>query len=217
MDDDIPPGYTRISAVASFFSDYGDIDPDVLQNAADRGSRVHEIIEKLINNIPPDENDYIIKYKHGNRAGKLDNLTGYVDSWLKLRLLQKGKFHFQEKRFYDHEHKLTGKIDALYEVTDESVVNGKGLWVLDWKTSSKMEDHWKIQAGGYAHLLFKGVDKDDLPFAPYERLRDVVFVRLSKLGDFPECINYRCAEFVDCFLEALETYQNAKRTEVHDE
>ncbi len=45
MEEIIKPGYTRVTKPLQGFSKYDMIDPDVLANAADRGTRVHKFCE----------------------------------------------------------------------------------------------------------------------------------------------------------------------------
>ena len=138
-DDDILPGYNRISNIVKHLYDYGDVSPDVLKKAGRRGTRVHSAIDLYIKTGIED-----------HRLEEGDKL--YFESW---RLWFEGevfcgetkKILHGETRLYDQKRWITGQFDGIWND------NGK-MVLVDWKTSYAHNDlAWSMQGTGYLQLV----------------------------------------------------------------
>ena len=110
------------------FSGLTKVDPEVLRNAAERGTLVHQVCDAIIEGLgavyPPSVSGYIQSF----------------DQWFK------GKNFIQKPtRFYCDQHKITGECDAIYEE------EGK-LILVDFKTPLNESKTWRLQASAYSHL-----------------------------------------------------------------
>lgn len=121
--------YTRVTDVLFPFSGLRNIDPHILQNAADRGTKVHEICDALINDLGVFEIN--------------GQIQGYIDSFYKW--LPEKNFIERPDRFYCDELMLTGECDAIYKDQD-------GLHLVDFKTSANEGKTWKLQGSAYYYL-----------------------------------------------------------------
>ncbi len=131
MKEEIRPGFTRITTIASAFVDMKSIPPDVLKNAGERGTRVHAACDAII--VGDDFGVYP------------DSDAGYIESFKKWYV---GKVFLPKMpRIYDEGDMLTGEIDLMYRCPK------RGLVLVDLKTSAKESKSWQVQAGGYLHLL----------------------------------------------------------------
>src|SRR5271163_3541731 len=126
--------YTRITTVLAPFAGYGNIPKDILANAADRGTRAHAAINARI---------------AGLGEWFDDEIAGYVKSAEKF-LPKIGKILYQEERFFDDSYHITGQVDLIAEL------HGKAT-LIDWKTSSKVNPTWEVQAGGYSIVMPKDI------------------------------------------------------------
>jgi len=116
--------YTRITSILAPFSGLSRISPAVLENAANRGTRVHVAIDSIINGIGFDLDEEI---------------AGYVESFEKWR--GDKVFIPNPKRFYNDEHMITGEADAIYATT-----------LVDFKTSAKEGSCWVHQGSAYCKM-----------------------------------------------------------------
>jgi hypothetical protein len=132
MSSEILPGYTRVTDVLFPFSGLKAVDPEILRKAAERGTKVHEICDALIEEIG---------------VGQIDpSLSGYVasfESWYEGKL-----FIPKPKRFYCDTYKITGECDAVY-------IQDGHLILVDFKTPVKESKTWKLQASAYSYLAEK--------------------------------------------------------------
>jgi len=127
----IKAGYTRVSDIISPHSGYDTIHPDILANAANRGTRIHNYCFEQISGLTP----FFLK----------DEDIGYFNSfmsWFDGLPVQ------CERRLYDDELMITGEIDIIKPVKG-------GFKIIDLKTSSQQNPAWMAQAGGYAYLMQK--------------------------------------------------------------
>lgn len=129
MHSEIKPGYLRVTDILSPFSGLSKIDPVVLQNAANRGTLVHEIIEGIEQGFVKEDVPEIA--------------VGYIDSYEKWAVDK--EFIKQPKRFYDSEMMITGLVDAIYK-------DGEDLVLVDYKTPARESKTWAIQGSAYACL-----------------------------------------------------------------
>lgn len=125
--------YLRVTHVLYPFSGLQAIDPDVVANAARRGTKVHQICEGIVQGL--------------GEIGVDDETWGYVESFKKwwgdgLNV------EAMEERFWDDELRLTGQVDFI--IRTES-----GLAIVDIKTSSRPSKTWEAQGSAYAFLAKK--------------------------------------------------------------
>lgn len=128
--------YTRVTEPLFILSGLTKVDPTVLQNAAERGTKVHELADALINHLGVFDLD--------------EKIIGYMDSF-KQWYIDKD-FITKPERFYCDEHMLTGECDAIYNSPD-------GLVLVDFKTPLNESKTWRYQLSAYAYLARKqGLD-----------------------------------------------------------
>jgi regulator of RNase E activity RraB len=178
----IKPGYTRVSNVASAFAGYGQVPKKIMDYTADRGTLVHKIIDDLLNDLVVPESKYIFEGK---------SVKPYVESWEKYwDTLPLQEIYLQEKRLYGEEIKITGCMDLIAEVDGQMIL-------FDWKTSRDVGNHWKLQAGGYLHILKEHnitIDK-------------IIFVKLDKEGGDVVLTEYEAVKgLIDLFNTAYDLY-----------
>jgi len=157
----ILPGYARITEILGMYQAYAFVDRGRLKKATDIGTDIHAAIEAYLN-----EEFYPL---HGS-------LEGYFSSFLFWLTNNEVKPIIQEKRYYDADLKITGKLDLL------ASVNGKTVLV-DFKTGSwSHPEIWRLQGTFYRHLLaLEG--KDPIP-------DQFVFLQLQRTGDHPIMFNF---------------------------
>lgn len=125
--------YLRVTHVLYPFSGLQSIDPDIVANAARRGTKVHQICEGIVSGL--------------GEIGVDDETWGYVESFKKW--WGEGlDVEAMEKRFWDDELRITGQVDFI--IRDES-----GLTIVDIKTSSRPSKTWEAQGSAYAYLAKK--------------------------------------------------------------
>ncbi len=130
LDEKSRENYTRVTSVLYPFSGLQNIDPNILSHAADRGTKVHKIIEGIILGL--------------GEIGVDKETEGYIKSfkiwWSKsIDVLQ------MEKRFWDDNLQLTGQVDLIINTPD-------GLAIVDFKTSFQPSKTWQAQGCAYAYL-----------------------------------------------------------------
>ena len=189
MREGVLPGYTHITDISGAFAGYGNIPKSILQNAADRGIQVHEIIRDTILNIPIDAERFKYMDKKMNGDMKEINLQGYLISfWSFWRTLDDSPAIFPE-RMYEHNAKLTGEVDLITTVNSERIL-------IDWKCTASPSASWDIQGNGYAWMYE----------ALFEQVIDkILFVRLDKDGKDPEIIEIK--HDLELFEKAFEFYE----------
>lgn len=127
------PRYIRVTDVLSPFSGLDKIDKDVLQNAANRGTRVHKACEAIIEGLGEWNVD--------------DEIFGYVESFKKW-WSEGHKVLSMEQRFFCSELMITGQVDLIIEKPE-------GAIILDIKTPVKPSKTWPLQGSAYAHMARK--------------------------------------------------------------
>lgn len=133
MDEKEREKYLRVTKVLYPFSGLQNVDPEILSNAATRGSRVHKICEGIVTGlgefgVDSETLGYVLSFKHWWGEGR--------------------KVVEVERRFWSDEHKITGQIDMIVETED-------GLAIVDIKTSSKPSKTWALQGSAYFELVTK--------------------------------------------------------------
>lgn len=138
--DCIPAGYVSVTEILKPYTKLDKIDPVVLANAADRGTRVHKwctmhALSLLFTDVDPDCRGYVEAFKRW--------YDQYVD-----------KMILEPTRLYCHQDRLTGEFDLYVKLkgSDSSVL-------IDIKTPATVSPTWQIQTAGYLYLLEKNIDK----------------------------------------------------------
>jgi len=170
---EIKPGYLRVTQVLSIFSGLNKINPEILKNAADRGTLVHTIIEGMEEGFGKEDVPEIA--------------TGYIDSYEKWAA---GKdFLPAPKRFYDDELMITGLVDAIYR-------DGENLILVDYKTPARESKTWAMQASAYSYMCKKnGYDISMIEFIKLDKTgkAPTVYVYMENMQMFHkilECYRY---------------------------
>jgi PD-(D/E)XK nuclease superfamily protein len=167
-------GYTRVTDILYSFSGLREIDTDVLNNAASRGSVVHALIDADIMGVNVSMEELLADYAtdEDHEAKEHCLLRGYMDSYF-IWKDSKTKF-VKPDRFFCKELKLTGECDLL-------IPDGKGSYTLiDFKTPASESKTWALQGSAYAYLAAKNLYP----------INKIEFVRLSRTGKAPKIHNY---------------------------
>jgi hypothetical protein len=191
MNDEILEGYTRISDISAAFANYGKVPKNILDYAADRGSRVHYIISDLLNDI-------VVKEERYTFCGK--SLRPYIESFEKFWKPYEGsEILIQEERLYHERMMVTGTPDLLANMDGKIVL-------IDWKCTRDIGKHWIIQASGYEELLIEN---------KYGSMIDkIIFVKLDKDGAYPIITEYEPNP--DLFMNAYEFYKMFFMDQTHN-
>lgn len=121
--------YTRVTHVLYPFSGLDQVPIEVLKNAQERGSKVHEICSAIVDDL-----GVVI----------LDpDYTGYIRSFEEWMINK--EFVQRPSRLYCDKYKITGEIDGLYK-------NETGLTLFDIKTPAKESRTWSCQGSAYSYL-----------------------------------------------------------------
>lgn len=124
--------YLRVTTVLGPFSGLKNIDPYILNQAAERGSKVHDICSALMEEI-------------GLQTFE-PRFDGYIESFNKW--VEGKRFIERPPRFYCDEYRITGEVDGIYKDKD-------GLVLIDIKTSAKENKTWALQGSAYSYLCRK--------------------------------------------------------------
>ena len=128
--------YARVTEILAPFTNFGHIDPAVLNAKAAIGTKVHEAIHELVTGTFP-----VIE----GRALR------YVQCFERWRELIKPEFVLSEERFFDDELMITGAIDALVRLPGETE-----LTLIDFKTAAvESPVTWPMQAHLYGRLCHR--------------------------------------------------------------
>jgi len=130
--------FVRISSIISLIKDFSMIPSHILEAKQIVGTNVHNAIEEfykggIVPKLTEKENDYFKSFL------KYDQIASHVPEVL-------------EKRFYDKEKFLTGKVDMIGRRDNK-------LYIVDYKTTAQPDEKcWKIQGGFYYNLVRQSYD-----------------------------------------------------------
>jgi hypothetical protein len=183
MEEEIRPGYVRVSEVLRPWYDFDKVPPEILERKMKIGTNVHNAIKMDYLGLP-----FVLN----------DEERGYFDSYLQWKSTFSLKLEMCEQRYYDDLLKITGCIDGImsFPYDDEKVL-------VDWKTSSAFDSKnatvWQMQGTMYWHLL----NQIEYPLLSNRFL----FVQLSPTGDFPRVheFHYKSEIMAKC-AAAVELY-----------
>lgn len=169
-----------VTEVLSPWADFSNVPPDRLEQAAERGTRVHELCAAhakgfYIPKIPEDCKGYLESFKTWFRAMVREVL-------------------FVEEELKDDIFKFKGHPDAVVKLKHE-----KGLFLYDIKTPITKNRIWNVQLSAYKWLCEKYLDREIkkcfiLQLNPEGKTAKVTYCD-QKLEDF------------NIFLHALSAYR----------
>lgn len=127
----------HVTEVMSSFTDFSMIKPDVLDYASERGTRVHDIVYRLLNKqwVPS--------------SSITEDVRGYIDSFKYFQKLIKETV-FAEETFTYFIYGLTGTVDFGGYLIDKPDC----LTIIDWKTPLALQPTWKGQLAAYNRMVF---------------------------------------------------------------
>lgn len=150
--------YPRVTEVLRTYIDYTNVPPQILKNAAERGTTVHALCAGIAKGswIP----DSMIE----------ESLQGYITSFKLWSEAQVKEFLITEKRYVDDDLMYSGQVDYVITGTD-----GRS-YLVDLKTSARPQKTYPLQVAAYNSLLHcHGINVDG-----------AMLVYLNKAGEFPE-------------------------------
>lgn len=130
-DEEILPGYLRVTEVLSPYSGYGSIDKSILERAQEKGKNIHRYAEGQIKGIGSWDTN--------------EDYRGYYDSFDKWWNPIEMETICTENRFYCDTHKITGQMDLIMKQ------DGKNI-LIDFKTSCQPNKIWPLQGSAYGWL-----------------------------------------------------------------
>lgn len=135
--------YLRVSEILARLQDFGNIDPEVLENKQKIGTNVHEAI--LSDSI----GDYPLL--------ETERVAAYFGSYERWKNKEKPNYKMQIPRLYCDDLRITGEIDALADF------GMKHPTLCDWKCSATPNPEiWNLQAHFYWYLLKQnGIEVSD--------------------------------------------------------
>ena len=176
--------YDRVTEVLSPFSGVEFVPKDVLDRAAEKGTKVHELIEKKLKG-----EDFILDFAE-------EEVIPYVKSFMTFWDTSKHAFEggeiILEKRLFCDTNKISGAMDVVVKMPDRT-------YIIDWKTSTRPQKSWQLQGAAYRYLCetngFANVD-------------DVLFVKLDKEGKHPSLHkSEKYKTHADVFFKCLDLYR----------
>jgi genome maintenance exonuclease 1 len=152
------------------------------KRAADRGSAVHLMIERFLNNDPDPT------------AGQhLDHITEFNS--LRLHLKKINNIITQESALWSDEMKVAGRVDCCGEFE-------RKLSIIDFKTSTNnkseamIQDYW-LQTTAYALMMHERYDI---------KIDNIVIIMSVERGAVPLIFKKQVDEFIEPLLKRINTY-----------
>ena len=178
-DDIIPPGYARVTEVLEPYISFNQIDPVILQKAADRGTRVHKYCELYVQNL------LIEKVE--------EECKPYVDSFIQWFDTMVQELWVSEMRLSCSKYLISGKLDLIVTIKGD-----KSETLVDLKTPQQASQSWQLQTAAYRYLMrvSQGID---IP-----RRICLILDREGKLPRIVEYTNHEADERL--FLSAAELF-----------
>jgi hypothetical protein len=130
----IPEGFSRVTDVIKRFTNFDHIDPKVLNNAADRGTRVHKFCTMYALNLLVIDPDYDCK--------------GYVNSFIHWFDKNVSYVVLASCRLNSAQYRLSGELDLMCVLK-----NGSDNVLIDLKTPREPSLSWQLQTAAYRMLL----------------------------------------------------------------
>lgn len=176
--------YVRVSEILSSYSNYSQIDPKVLERKKIIGTNVHNGIDEFLKGDFPilgkDEYKYFCSFRR----------------WFDLI---KPIYLLRECRYFDHNRKFTGQLDAVVTFPGENIPV-----LIDYKTTASANDIiWEMQGHLYWELLkVNGIDIGNR----------FLFLKLRKEGGNPGIHEYKFNQNTHqkC-MDAIENYWEKRK------
>ncbi len=178
--DFIPEGYLRVTDCLKPFNKFDMIDPVVLANAAERGSRVHKFCEMYVNNMLFEEVD--------------EDCANYVNAfklWYDANVV---KLLYSEKRVNSKSRMLSGAFDLLVMLKSSPCPV-----LIDIKTPQKESLSWALQMAAYRLLV-----KEELDLSGVDRMA-LILPKTSKKVKEIRYENH--SKDTELYINALELYR----------
>jgi hypothetical protein len=178
-DDDIPPGYARVTEVLEPYTSFDGIDSAVLKKAADRGTRVHKYCELYVQNL-------LIEKVDGECKPYVDSFIQWFDSMVK-------EVWVSEMRLSCSKYFISGKLDLIVTLKGDTTET-----LVDLKTPQQASQSWQLQTAAYRYLIrvSQGID-----------ITRRVCLILDKEGKLPRLVEYTDHERDErLFLSAAELF-----------
>lgn len=178
--EEIPKGYTRVTEVLTPYKNFDNILPDVLHQAAERGSQVHDVCELYALNM-------LIEKPSEEVKPYFESFKYWYDKYVTQCVMT-------EERLSDPELFLTGQFDLLC-----TIEGSEDLVLVDYKTPAVHEISWRLQMAAYSFLLKKlrGI-----------HVKRRISLRLSDEGKPPFIVEYTKHEHDErLYFNQLEIYR----------
>lgn len=127
--------YRRVTEILSPFSNFSNIPADVLENAAKRGTIVHEWCELYA------------KKQLDLGACNNNQAKPYLDSFITWFDFLVDEVFFVEERLFCDKLMITGQIDLICKLKDSD-----NICVVDIKTPQTSSKSWRLQTAAYQYL-----------------------------------------------------------------
>lgn len=148
-DEHIDQKYSRVTNILYPFSGLRDVNIEILQNAADRGTRVHKACEAIIDGL--------------GYWGVDEDIQGYIHSF-ELWWGDGYEVIEMEKRFFCDDLLITGQADLILKNPSG------GCYIVDIKTPQREGKTWPLQGSAYAYLARRhGHDIREIMFVRLDR------------------------------------------------
>jgi hypothetical protein len=179
LNEDIPPGYARVTEVLKPYTSFDGIDPIVLAKAADRGTRVHKYCELYTQNLLIEKVD--------------EDCRPYVNSFIRWFDAMVEDVWVSEIRLSCSKYRITGKLDLVVTIKGDLAET-----LVDLKTPQQASPSWQLQTAAYRYLM-RASQGIDIP-------RRVCLV-LDREGKLPKLVEYTNHEADErLFLNAVELF-----------
>ena len=179
---EIKDGYLRVTECLSKYNDFSKIDPLILHNACERGTKVHNYCFLYA------KQEYFPEPDDNNIAGFVESFAQFFDEMVEdvIEL---------EKRYYDKDFKITGAIDAVVRLRGSDVPV-----IIDYKTPVAESKTWKMQLSAYKWLY-------DNDLNTKEKSKRRIALMLKKDGSFPKIIEYTSPQDWELYKAALSLHR----------
>lgn len=160
--------YDRITSVLYPFSGLSKINPEILKNAANRGTIVHKCCDAIMDGMGIDEN-----HEH----------IGYINSF--NQWAEGKEFLDKPGRLFCDKYKISGEIDGLYK-------NESGVTLFDIKTPVRESNTWSLQGSAYNYLLENsGIEINKIEFIKLDKTgkKPKSFFYEYDFGMFLKCLD----------------------------
>lgn len=174
--------YIRVTDILKPLIRFEDIPEDKLENARIRGEAIHEWIKEYI-----ESRDTIFERTLEHLEEEYHRWGEQFIAWWESKIQDPSfKVICTERRFFDDDLMLTGKIDIIYQQKGRNMI-------ADFKFTSTKSKSWPLQLSAYAYLVrLEGFDIEGIEIVHFKNGEK--FKELAYVEDF------------DLFLDCLHVY-----------